>query len=120
MGSSAYTDVNTLLQEHARRRPAKGVGHGDRISLVSDNAIEALVVFWGALRAGVIVNPINVEIREQHVSHILRSVAPKLVFWSRELPGAPRRLGLPDTPWIPLGTWGRENPPDDLLARLAR
>jgi acyl-coenzyme A synthetase/AMP-(fatty) acid ligase len=151
MASSAYTDVNTLLQKHARRRPAKvfvespdqnaritfgelealtrrvanflaaeGVGHGDRISLLSDNAIEALVVFWGALRAGVIVNPINVEIRAQHVSHILRSVAPKLVFWSRELPGDPRRLGPDETRWIPFGTWRRENPDDDLLTRLAR
>ena len=86
MASSAYTDINTLLEEHARRRPAKvfvespdqdaritfgevetltrrfanflaaeGVGRGDRISLLSDNSIEALAVFWGALRAGVIV-----------------------------------------------------------------
>src|SRR5712692_5981592 len=110
-GSTAYTDVNTLLEEHARRRPDKifiespdqsaritfgefeaisrrfanflaseGVGAGDRISLLADNGIEALVVFWGALRAGVIVNPINVEIREKHVSQILHDVAPKAVF----------------------------------------
>ncbi|MGH7342820.1 MAG: class I adenylate-forming enzyme family protein, partial [Candidatus Rokuibacteriota bacterium] len=147
----AYTDVNTLLEEHARRRPAKvivespdqdaritfgelealtrrfanflaaeGVGPGDRISVLGDNGIEALVVFWGALRAGVIVNPINVEIREQHVSHILASVAPKLVFWSRELPGDPRQLGLAGTPWIPFGRCGAPNPPDDLLTRLER
>jgi long-chain acyl-CoA synthetase len=151
VASSAYTDVNTLLGEHARQRPAKvfvespdqdaritfgelealtrrfanflaaeGVGRGDRISLLSDNGIEALVVFWGALRAGVIVNPINVEIREQHVSHILRSVAPKLVFWSRDLPGDPRSLGLRGTPWIPFGRWRTPNPDGDLLTRLER
>jgi long-chain acyl-CoA synthetase len=146
-GSSAYTDVNTLLEEHARRRPAKvfvespdqdaritfgefealtrrfanfltaeGVGPGDRISILSDNAIEALVVFWGALRGGVIVNPINVEIREQHVSHILGAVAPSRVFWSRELPAA-----AGDGSWIPLGSWTSPRPSaEELFARLAR
>jgi long-chain acyl-CoA synthetase len=148
--SSAYTDVNTLLEEHARRRPDKvfiespdqgtritfgelealtrrlanflgrqGIRPGARISLLSDNAIEALVVFWGALRAGVIVNPINVEIREKHVSQILQDVAPSAVFWSRDLPADPRRLATGAAPWIPFGAWSAPSPPaDDLFARL--
>ena len=149
-GSTAYTDVNTLLDGHASRRPDKifvespdqdaritfgefealsrrfanflageGVGPGDRVSVLSDNAIEALVVFWGALRAGVIVNPINVEIREKHVGQILHDVAPRLVFWSRDLPGDPRSLGTGRASWIPFGV---RNAPrqaaDDLFARL--
>jgi long-chain acyl-CoA synthetase len=134
-GSSAYADFNTLLEAHARLRPAKifvespdqharitfgefealtrrftnflaaaDVHHGDRISILSDNSIEALVAFWGALRAGVIVNPVNVEIRAQHVVHILEAVAPKLVFWSGELPVSPAQA------WIAL---------DGLTDRLA-
>jgi len=151
-GSTAYSDPNTLLEEHARRRPDKifiespdqgsrvtfgqfealtrrfanflageGVGHGDRISVASDNAIEALVVFWGALRAGVIVNPINVEIQDKHASRILHDVAPKLVFWSRELPGDPRGLLPPGVSGIPFGAWNAPNPPaGDLFLRLRR
>ncbi|PYM93401.1 MAG: hypothetical protein DME04_11220 [Candidatus Rokuibacteriota bacterium] len=149
-GSNAYTDVNTLLEQHARRRPDKivvespdqdaritfgelealtrrlanflageGVREGDRISLLADNGIEPLIVFWGALRAGVIVNPINVEIREKHVSQILHDVAPKAVFWSRELPGDPRALATGGGPWIPFGRWNAPSPgADDLFARL--
>jgi long-chain acyl-CoA synthetase len=148
---TAYTDVNTLLEEHARRRPAKtfiespdqssaitfgefealsrrfanflaasGVRHGDRVSVLADNGIEALLVFWGALRAGVIINPVNVEIREKHITHILHDVEPRLVFWSRELPGDPRRLGEPGPTWVPFGRWNAPAPPaDDLFARLA-
>ncbi|HXJ80281.1 MAG TPA: class I adenylate-forming enzyme family protein [Candidatus Methylomirabilis sp.] len=148
-GSSAYTDPNTRLEEHARQRPGKvfiespdqgaritfgefealtrrfanflareGVEAGGRISVLSDNAIEALVVFWGALRAGVIVNPINVEIREKHVAQILREVAPALVLWSRELPADPREL-LAGASWVPFGRWDAPSPPaDDLFARL--
>src|SRR2546425_2726268 len=151
LGSSAYTDPNTLFESHARRRPGKvfiespdqgsritfgefealtrrfanflaseGVRVGDRISVLSDNGIEALVVFWGALGAGVIVNPINVEIREKHVSQILHDVAPKAVFWSRELASDPRALGTGGAPWFAFGTWNAPAPDaDDLFARLA-
>lgn len=134
--AGAYTDPNTLLEEHARRRPcrvfvespdqdarvtfgefealtrrfanflaAEGVSRGDRIAVLADNGIEALVVFWGALRAGVIVNPVNVEIRAQHVTHILEAVAPRRVFWGGDLPVAPAEG------WIALG---------ELMGRLAR
>ncbi len=149
-GSSAYTDVNTLLEEHARRRPSKiyiespdqssrvtwgefealtrrfanllateGIHAGDRISVLADNGIEALVIFWGALRSGVIVNPINVEIRRTHVRQILGEVAPRLVFKSRELSVDARAPSSGGTPWIPFGAWNAPNPaPDDLFARI--
>src|SRR5215510_1860809 len=149
-GSTAYTDVNTLLEEHARRRADKvfiespdqrsritfgefeglsrrfvnflagiGIGHGDRISVLADNGIEPLILFWGGLRAGVIVNPINVEIREKHVSQILHDVAPRAVFWSRELAGDPRALGTGAAPVFTFGAWNAPGPAaDDLFGRL--
>jgi acyl-coenzyme A synthetase/AMP-(fatty) acid ligase len=149
-GSTAYTDVATLLEEHARRRPEKifiaspdqgsritfgefegltrrfvaflarrGIRRGDRISLLADNGIEALVVFWGALRAGVVINPINVEIREKHVSQILHDVAPALVLWSRDLAGDGRGPGAGGAPWVAVGRWTAPGPePDELFATL--
>jgi len=151
-GSSAFVDVNTLLEKHAGRRADKvfihspdqgslitfgelesltrrfanflageGIGRGDRISLISDNGIEPLIVFWGGLRAGVIVNAINVEIREKHVSQILHDVAPKAVFWSRELVSDPRALGTGGAPWFAFGAWNAPAPAaDDLFGRLRR
>ena len=148
-GSTAYTDVNTLLEEHTRRRAnkifiespdqgsritfdefeartrrfanflaAEGVALGDRISVLSENTIEALVIFWGALRAGVIVNPVNVEIQDQHVSRILHEVAPKLVFWNRQLPDPRGRL-TGGASWISFGTWNAASPAaDDLFTRV--
>src|SRR2546428_12128270 len=81
-----FGEFEALTRRFANFLAQAGVGSGDRVSILSDNVIEALVVFWGVLRAGVIANPINVEIREKHVSQILHDVAPKLVFWSRALP----------------------------------
>jgi len=98
-----FGEFEALTRRFASFLARSGVRHGDRISILADNGIEALVVFWGALRAGVIVNPINVEIREQHVGYILERVAPKLVFHGEgETP--------PGQGWIGL---------DTLVARLA-
>jgi long-chain acyl-CoA synthetase len=114
-----FGEFEALTRRFAGFLAREGVGPGDRISLLAENGIEALVVFWGALRAGVIVNPINVEIREKHVSHILHDVAPKLVFWSRSLPGDPCSLGTGGAAWIPVGRHDAPGPPaDDLFARL--
>jgi acyl-coenzyme A synthetase/AMP-(fatty) acid ligase len=81
-----FGEFEALSRRFANFLAGDGVRRGDRISILADNGIEALVVFWGALRAGVIVNPINVEIRENHVRYILDAVAPKLVVGSSELP----------------------------------
>ena len=75
-----FGEFAALTRRFASLLAERGVRPGDRISVLADNGIEALVVFWGALRAGVIANPINVEIREKHVSQILHEVAPKLIF----------------------------------------
>src|SRR4029453_4569535 len=97
----------------------EGIHPGDRISVLSDNGIEPLVVFWGALRAGVIVNPINVEVREKHVSQILHDVAPKAVFWSRELASDPRALDTGGAPWFSFGSWNaRDSSGDHFLSPL--
>ena len=129
-GSAAFTDPNTLLEQHARLRADKfaiespdqgtritfgeldaltrrfanylaseGLRPGERISVLAENGIEPLVVFWGALRSGVIVNPINVEIREKHVDQILGEVAPKRVFRPEDFADLFGRLQtIPDAP----------------------
>jgi long-chain acyl-CoA synthetase len=114
-----FGQFEALTRRFANFLTAEGVRASSRISVLSDNGIEALVVFWGALRAGVIVNPINVEIREKHVSQILHDVAPKAVFWGRELASDPRSLGTGRAPWFAFGAWNAPAPPaDDLFARL--
>src|SRR5439155_23289413 len=82
----------------------EGVRPGDRISILSDNAIEALVVFWGGLRAGVIVNPITVALQPKHASQIHHDVGPRHVFGTRERDGL-RGLPPAGAPRAPSGPW---------------
>jgi acyl-coenzyme A synthetase/AMP-(fatty) acid ligase len=114
-----FGEFEALTRRFANFLAREGVVRGDRISVLAENGIEALLVFWGGLRSGVIVNPINVEIREKHVSQILHDVAPKLVLCSRDLPDRLQSLWTGGAPWIPFGAWNAPQPPaDDLFARL--
>jgi long-chain acyl-CoA synthetase len=114
-----FGEFERLTRRFVNFLAGEGMAPGDRISLLADNGIEPLIVFWGGLRAGVIVNPINVEIREKHVSQILHDVAPKAVFWSRELASDPRALGTGGAPSFAFGAWNAPVPEaDDLFGRL--
>ncbi|HEY7366027.1 MAG TPA: class I adenylate-forming enzyme family protein [Methylomirabilota bacterium] len=114
-----FGEFEALTRRFVNFLGARGVRPGDRVSVLAENSIEALVILWGTLRAGVIVNPINVEIREKHVGQILHDVAPALVFYSRELPGALRDLGAGRASWIPFGGLAASDPgADDLFAAL--
>ncbi len=115
-----FGELDRLTNRVAHFLRRRGVKPGDRVSLLTENSLEALILFWGILRAGVVLNPINVEIREKNVQQILEQVRPKLVLWSRELPTDPRRLGQAEAPWIAFGALDAGTPPaDDLWPQMA-
>ena len=117
--SISFGEFEALTRRLANLLAAEGLHTGDRVSILSENGIEALAIFWGALRSGVIVNPINVEIRQTHVQHILQEVAPRLILWSRELGEEVRALGQDVAATIAFGSWNAADPAaDDLFARV--
>jgi len=116
-----FGELDDLTRRVVHFLAAHGVGHGDRISILAENGIEPLVVFWGALRAGVIVNPINVEVREKQVGQILHDVAPRLVLCSSELSVDRQALATAEARWVSFGRRDAPDPPsDDLFAGLAQ
>jgi acyl-coenzyme A synthetase/AMP-(fatty) acid ligase len=113
-----FGEFEALTRRFVNFLTASGVQPGDRVSVLGENSIEALVILWGTLRAGVIANPINAEIREKDIGQILHDVAPRLVFRSRELAGL-RQLEVGDKSWIPFGSLAAPDPPaDDLFTAL--
>jgi acyl-coenzyme A synthetase/AMP-(fatty) acid ligase len=65
---------------------AHGVEPGDRVSVLSDNCAELVVLFLGILRYGAVVNPLNVEVSLKNLPRILHDVEPRLVIWNRSAP----------------------------------
>src|SRR5271170_1065545 len=61
-----------------------GVRPGDRVSLYSPNRWEWVVAYHAALRAGAVVNPINVMITPEEVAFVLNDCGAAVIFTSGE------------------------------------
>lgn len=116
-----FDQLNRVTNRLAHFLRARGIKANDRVSVLAENSIEALIIFFGVQRYGATLNAINLEIREKNVRQILQDVRPKLALWSRDLSQDPRPLGEGGAaPWIAFGAWDAERPSkDDLFALLA-
>lgn len=63
----------------------RGVRANERITLLGDNSSAFLVLFFGILRYGATVNPLNAEVLGPDLGRILNDVAPRLILWDRAL-----------------------------------
>ena len=61
-----------------------GVRPGDRVSLYSPNRWEWVVAYHAALRAGAVVNPINVMLTAEEVAFVLNDCGATAIFASGE------------------------------------
>jgi crotonobetaine/carnitine-CoA ligase len=63
VGSTANRLANALHQ--------LGVGPGDRVATLIENSAEAMLAWWGAVRAGAIAVPINTAYKGEYLRHQL-------------------------------------------------
>jgi len=62
-------DANANALGHALAR--RGVGRGDRVVVYMDNTVEAVVAFWGVLKAGAVVAMVNPLTKWDKLAYIL-------------------------------------------------
>ena len=73
-----------------------GVEKEDRVSLFLPNCAEFLFWYFGALKMGAIVNPINTMLKERELEYVIRDCTPKVLVTAEELAAVPRHVcGLP-------------------------
>lgn len=119
--SITFAQANRDCNRIAHFLKAQGVRAEDRIAILSENSLEALLIFYGVLRYGAAANPINAEESSYNVRQILEDVRPKLVLvhqgFAAERPdvvqAAPGRC-------IPFGEWGAPAPEGGELFTLLR
>jgi long-chain acyl-CoA synthetase len=59
---------------------ARGIQPGDRVAIMLPNVPEFAVVYYGVLRAGCVVVPMNPLLKSREVSYYLRDAGAKLIF----------------------------------------
>ena len=79
-----YQALDDLCDRVAGGLHAIGVRPGDRVSLYSPNRWEWVVAYHAALRAGAVVNPINVMLTAEEVAFVLNDCGATVIFASGE------------------------------------
>jgi long-chain acyl-CoA synthetase len=79
-----YQDLHELCDRVAGGLQELGVQPGDRVSLYSPNRWEWVVAYHAALRAGAVVNPINVMLTPEEVAFVLNDCGAAVIFTAGE------------------------------------
>ena len=81
--------VATLLQR-------RGLTKGDQVILWGPNSPHWVLVFFGCIRAGVILVPLDLRSAEDYIARVVSRTDPKLAFTSRSTPKGDVNLGIPE------------------------
>src|SRR5690349_15965774 len=75
-----YGELNTLANRVANALAEMEIGYGDKVALVCPNLPFFPVVYYGILKAGAAVVPLNVLFKPREVAYQLRDSDAKAVF----------------------------------------
>ena len=89
--------VATLIQQ-------RGLTKGDQVLLWGPNSPQWVLIFFGCLRAGVIVVPLDLRSAPDYVERVVARVTPKLAFTSRFTPKGGLNLDVPEITFEELET----------------
>jgi long-chain acyl-CoA synthetase len=76
----SYSELDQASARVAGLLHAKGIGPGDRVGLMLPNVPYFAVVYYGILRAGAVVVPMNVLLKEREVAYYLADSGARLLF----------------------------------------
>jgi long-chain acyl-CoA synthetase len=87
-----FSELDDLSDRVAAALAARGIRPGQPVSLYAQNRWEWVVAYHGVLKAGAVVNPVNVMLTPEELAFVLRDCGAGAVFTSAEQ--APRVLEL--------------------------
>ncbi|WP_338146027.1 class I adenylate-forming enzyme family protein [Streptomyces scabichelini] len=107
--SMTFRELDAESDRIAAALAARGVRPGQPVSLYAQNRWEWVVAYHGALKAGAVVNPVNVMLTSEELAFVLRDCAAAAVFTSseqaagvlsltRDLPGLGMVVAFDDPP----------------------
>ena len=80
----SFSELDCLSNQLANALTRLGVAPGDRVTLYSPNCWQWVVSYYGVLKAGAVINPINVMLTPQEVEYATRDCGSSVILGSRE------------------------------------
>jgi acyl-coenzyme A synthetase/AMP-(fatty) acid ligase len=109
----ATTDIAALLK-------SRGVVHGSRVLLLSDENLEKLLLWFGIWRLGAVVCPLNIEINAKVLADLAPVVDPVLVLYHKDI-DVDALTGDCKAPRLRFGAWSASDaadPQDECFAAM--
>ncbi len=76
----SYGELNNRIESLGARLIERGVGKGDRVTIILENGPEWPVIFFAVVSIGAIAVPINPEASREAIDNILKDSACKITF----------------------------------------
>jgi long-chain acyl-CoA synthetase len=78
--SLSFVELDDLAARLAAALRGRGIAAGDRVSLLAQNRWEWIVAYHGILKAGAVVNPLNVMLTNEEVAYIANDCGATAIF----------------------------------------
>jgi acyl-CoA synthetase (AMP-forming)/AMP-acid ligase II len=113
-------ETSTIFRRRSRPISSnRGLRRGDRVTLYAPNSWEWIVSYYGTLRAGAIINPINVMLTPSEVAYVTEDCGAKALIGSPEKIAPVLAAGVSGLTTIVFGPErvGAATPFDELVAK---
>lgn len=87
-----YRDMDRLASVFAAFLAGKGIRRGDRLAILSCNCPEYIAAYFGIIRAGGVVLPVNNLLTHEEVNFILDDASVSVVFYDAECSNTVQKL----------------------------
>ncbi|MDA3649688.1 long-chain fatty acid--CoA ligase [Saccharopolyspora indica] len=84
-----YAEVGALADRVAGLLVSRGIRPGDRVAITCPNLPEFVAVYYGILKAGAVVVPLNVLLKEREITYHLNDSGARAYFCFEGSPGLP-------------------------------
>jgi len=79
-----WAALEARTSQFANALAALGLGKGDKVCMFMPNSVAAFVVFWGAIRAGCVIVPLNVMLDGAALARLTNASDGRILFADRE------------------------------------
>lgn len=88
----SYRDMDRLADEYAWFLRGKGIQPGQRVALLSHNCAFYVAAYFGIIRSGAIVLPLNNLLTHEEIDYILKDSSAALCFYDLDCGGTAEKL----------------------------